>query len=89
MKSNADKLFELSTKNPIGIMVYNNLEFLGMPLDVAIREFRDSGYCCEFARLFEAPELFFKYITEELIPSEENQNGHIAGLTISMMQGVT
>lgn len=37
----ADKLFDLSDHNPIGIMVYNGLHFMGVPLPVIIRDFRD------------------------------------------------
>ena len=37
---NADKLFEISNHNPIGVMVFNGLQFLGFPLSVLIRDFR-------------------------------------------------
>ena len=37
----ADKLFEISNHNPIGIMVFNGLQFLGCPLSVLIRDFRE------------------------------------------------
>ncbi len=36
----AEKLFEFSRKRPIALMIYNNVEFVGVPLDVAIRKFR-------------------------------------------------
>ena len=32
--NSADKLFELSDRDPMGIMVYNNLEYMGISLDV-------------------------------------------------------
>ena len=41
----ADKLFELSLSDPVGAMIYNNLEFMGAPLDVIIRQFRSSSFC--------------------------------------------
>jgi len=28
----ADKLFEISDTAPIGVMIYNNLDFMGVPL---------------------------------------------------------
>jgi hypothetical protein len=84
----ADKLFELSVKDPIGIMVYNNLEFLGLPLDLAIRQFRDSGYCCEFDRLSDAPDKFFEYITKELAPSVENERNHVIELVRQTYQRI-
>lgn len=36
----AEKLFELSRKQPIALMIYNNVEFVGVPLDVLIRKYR-------------------------------------------------
>ncbi len=58
----ADKLFELSAKNPIAIMVYNNLEFLSIPLEVIIKKFRDSPYCTNFSTVFDAASSFLQYI---------------------------
>ena len=57
--NSADKIFELSTKNPIGLMVYNQLDYMGIPLDVIIKDFRDSTYCCEFDHVYDAAEAFF------------------------------
>ncbi|MFT3674215.1 hypothetical protein [Aestuariivirga sp.] len=39
----AEKLFELSRVRPIALMIYNNVEFVGVPLDVAIRKFRSES----------------------------------------------
>lgn len=36
----AEKIFELSRRQPIGLMIYNNVEFVNVPLDVVIRKFR-------------------------------------------------
>ncbi len=38
--NSADKLFELSDRDPIGIMIYNNLEHMGVSLEVAIKQLR-------------------------------------------------
>ncbi len=37
----ADKLFELSHHNPIGIMIYNGMSFAETPLQSLIKQFRD------------------------------------------------
>ena len=37
----AEKLFELSKRQPIALMIYNNVEFVGVPMDVLIRKFRN------------------------------------------------
>ena len=51
--NSAEKIFEFSRKTPVGLMLYNNMEFLGVPLDVLIRSYRkhhDKQYdTCESA----------------------------------------
>jgi hypothetical protein len=35
-----DKIFELSRSEPVGVMIYGSLEFMGLPLDSIIKEYR-------------------------------------------------
>lgn len=35
----ADKLFELCDNNPIGIMLYNGMDFMGTPLAILVKDF--------------------------------------------------
>ena len=35
----AEKVFRLSRHQPIGIMVYNNAQFLNVPIEVLVRRF--------------------------------------------------
>jgi hypothetical protein len=56
----ADKLFELSDRDPMGIMVYNNPEYMGISLEVAIKQFRLRR--SRVANVFEAAEQFFGYL---------------------------
>jgi hypothetical protein len=39
----AEKLFELSRETPIGLLLYNGMELVGVPLDVLIRRFRSGN----------------------------------------------
>ena len=32
--NSADKIFEISLHNPIGLMLFNSLDYMGMPIDV-------------------------------------------------------
>jgi hypothetical protein len=57
----AEKIFEFSRKNPIALMVYNSVEFVGVPLEVIVRKYRneeDKSYEC----LKDAADLFTKYL---------------------------
>ena len=59
----ADKLFELSYSQPIAIMIYNEMSFLGMPLPALIKHFRDKHY--KFDYVIEAGMKFFEYIHQK------------------------
>ena len=39
----AEKIFELSRCQPIGLMAYNNSELISIPLEVLVREFREQS----------------------------------------------
>jgi hypothetical protein len=63
--NSADKIFEVSTVNPIGLMIYNHLDYMGLPLDVIIKDFRGSSYCSTFSHVFDMQEAFFDYLQKE------------------------
>ena len=58
----ADKLFELSLTQPIGIMVYNGLSFMEMPLPSLIKAFREIHN--NFDTVEQAARSFLKYLNE-------------------------
>src|ERR1700722_17619307 len=76
--NSADKLFELSDMDPMGIMIYNNLEYMGISLEVAIKQFRLKRI--HFNSVAEAADEFFKYLLEELAPDETLQRQHATEL---------
>ena len=59
--NSADKLFELSDSNPIGIMIYNSMTFMGTPLPTLIRHFRSNCYG-SFEYVEEAAEKFLEFL---------------------------
>jgi hypothetical protein len=58
----ADKLFDLSFKNPMGIMIYNGMQFMQAPLQTLISEYR--GNCRSFETVREAADDFLKYLND-------------------------
>jgi len=65
----AEKLFEFSRKQPIALMIYNNVEYVGVPLDVLIRKFRTAhdepirpAKYKPFATLKDAADQFLEYL---------------------------
>lgn len=57
-----DKLFELSNKNPIGIMIYNGVEFLGVPLQTIIKSYRDA--CPSFTHVEKCADHFLNHLLQ-------------------------
>jgi hypothetical protein len=86
----ADKIFELSMHNPIGLMVYNTLDFMGVPLDVAIKEFRNSSLCVSCDSVLDAAELFFRFLADEIGAESELQRRFVerlASLYYAVLRG--
>ncbi|MCQ8186272.1 hypothetical protein [Parvularcula maris] len=59
----ADKIFELTTAQPIGIMVYSGMHFLGIPLQSLVREFRDQAGA--FDKVENAAFAFLEFLNNE------------------------
>lgn len=79
--NSADKIFELSTHDPIGLMVYNNLDFMGIPLDVIIKSFRETeAKGRRFDNVFVAASVFFNFLHNNFEISEEAEHSHIEDL---------
>ncbi len=70
MYDSAEKIFELSRSQPIGLMVYNNAQHLNVPIDVVVRSFRKGLVTTEFDRLEAAWPAFSKFLLE--FPHEED-----------------
>jgi hypothetical protein len=67
-------------------MVYNNLEYMGISLEVAIKQFRLKRR--RFASVVEAAEQFFGYLLEELAPSETLQRQHARAILYRDFLGI-
>jgi hypothetical protein len=57
-----DKLFELSRRDPIGVMINNNMQFMEAPLPVLIKRYR--GACPRFDRVEEAAQAFLTHLMQ-------------------------
>jgi hypothetical protein len=60
--ASADKLFHLSGSAPVGIMVYGNANFVGIPWETVVKEFRKELEDKRFDRLEEYAERFFRFL---------------------------
>ncbi|ARN81314.1 hypothetical protein [Methylocystis bryophila] len=83
----ADKLFELSNHNPIGVMLYNGMSFMQIPLPELVRAFREK--CCAVNKIEEVGELFLEYLSNIGKEAPRNiQMNHLSYLIRPVIVGV-
>jgi hypothetical protein len=58
----AEKIFELSRSQPIGLMIYNNAQHLNAPLEVVVRSFRSTLLTAEFDRITDVWPAFNNFL---------------------------
>jgi len=56
----ADKLFDLSLDHPLGVMIYNGMQFLQTPLPMLISDYRYNTK--RFARVGDAADDFLHFL---------------------------
>ena len=68
--NSANKLFTLSKYEPVGIMVYDSADFVGVPWELIIKEYRTHLGNCSFDTLKEYADDFWNFIndSEDIIP---------------------
>lgn len=86
--NSADKIFELSTSQPIGLMVYNSLDYMGIPLDLIIKTFRDKASQQQYRHVFDAADAFFNFLRTEFPISIDAENYHVEDILYEVFQSL-
>ncbi len=60
--TSADKLFHLSQSAPVGLMVYGNANFIGIPWETVVKDFRRELADSRFDRLEQYADRFFRFL---------------------------
>lgn len=73
--SSANKIFSLSKHHPVGIMIYGNAIFMGVPWETIIKLFRKNLGDNKKDSLFEYGEAFIDFLKngEQLFPKKEQE----------------
>src|SRR5262245_27378770 len=58
----ANKIFQLSTHNPVGMMIYDSADLLSVPWEVIAKQFRRHLGRTTFGAIPEYAEEFFRYL---------------------------
>ena len=68
-----NKLFEISEKKPVGLMIYNTMDFYGYPWEVLIKNFRKAKGNSECDNVCDWTQCFLDWLYENHMPSKEQQ----------------
>jgi hypothetical protein len=68
-----NKLFEISETKPIGLMIYNSLDFYGYPWEVLIKDFREAKGNSGCESVSDWTQCFLDWLYSNHLPSEEQQ----------------
>lgn len=63
--NNATKIFKLSDRYPVGLMLFNNLDFMGVPLDILIKLYRQQHGDKPFPTLQGYVDNFIDFLSKE------------------------
>ena len=78
INNTANKIFRLSNTNPLGVMIYGNSEYMGIPWEVLFKLYRDTGRDKPFDTLMEYVEDFIDFLkNEKHCCNEENQKDYL------------
>ena len=82
--NSADKIFEATTYDPIGIMVYNKPEVCDVPIEVIVKMFRDHDCPGHFSTVFDFAKAFLSHIEAYDTP-DQTVNNTIWGMISSKL----
>jgi hypothetical protein len=87
--TSAEKLFQLSTVAPVGVMIYGNATFVGLPWETIIKSFRRQLRNVQLDTIQNYADKLLTYLTnnQELFP-DATQAHHVATLIASLFLSV-
>ena len=73
----ADKLFELSLRHPIGVMINGSMDCLSIPWEILVKDFREKEGANQRAKVTDWTKDFLAYIESHMLISEDSSNKYI------------
>ncbi len=89
MSYSADKLFHLVCDQPVGIMVHGNAEYMGIPFEAIIKDFRASDYAEPKAKLSEYSDAFFSFMLREVPLSRSYLDENIESIVRGQLETIS
>lgn len=84
----ADKLFELSSRHPVAVMFNGNMDCLGVPWEILVKEFRDIEGNRERSSIAEWADDFLSYVQNHALVSEKAIGGYVENVASREIKAV-
>jgi hypothetical protein len=84
----ADKLFELSPQFPIGIMINGNMDCIGVPWEILVKDFRDSEGLKPRATVQEWAQDFLRYVEGHSLMATKEAAQYVDDLILAEISGL-
>lgn len=82
--SSADKLFQLSHSEPVGVMVYGSADYVGIPWETIIKEYRRSLGEKKFPTVAQYASDFFRFLggSRNLFPKQAQEQNFLDTMNV-------
>lgn len=82
----ADKIFQMSMNSPVGIMMYGNALFMGLPWETVIKAYRENRAGKKFNSIKKYGEDFIEYLKNNQLEFDAKAEGkYVDAFVISLM----
>ena len=87
--NSADKLFTLSKYHPVGVMVYGAVEFMGVPWETIIKQYREQAGDTAYDRLEQYADAFIRFLDRKSVYADpESQSAHFRSITHACFKAI-
>lgn len=86
----ANKIIQLSAHRPVGLMIFDSADILGVPWEVVVKTFRDELATKAFPSVAQYAETFFDFLSANrlLFPDDVRKNSFLQAARIAALQTV-
>ena len=64
--NSVDKLFHISNRQPVGAMLFGGTEYMEIPFEVSVKQFRLTDYAKPKATIREYADAFFSFLLNDM-----------------------
>ena len=89
--NSANKLFALSKIEPVGVIIYSNADFMGIPVEIILKQYKSAMGDKAFNTLEEYVSDFFAFLLQhtELFHFHNNEKPYVQSVYIDLLKGLT